>query len=287
MSHSSLNLQPSRPRGADAVYQVFQTLSGMLGIFLERPSPLRRIVSTSVILSYGALLVIGPRIDAALAMALFGSALLVRYGVLFWSFREGGIASKLIGRFGRENGFAVYEALSALLLAAQRLAFIALLLASTREVSTWGATWSSCGAVLIVLGASMSVWATHVAGVDTYYYRDLFMGPRHVSLEQNGPYSFFSNPMYGVGQLAAYGVAMMFGSLEGMVAAALNQAASYAFAGFVERPHLRAATRLSVDTEVQEALARSEMVLSSAPPALEGFGRPRRPPPRKMRARTV
>lgn len=259
----------------------------MSGIFLTRPSTLRRIVSTCVILSFGALLVIAPRIDTALAMALFGSALTVRYGVLFTSFRDGGIAPQLIRRFGREDGFAIYEALSALLLAAQRLAFIALLLASSTEVSAWGPVWSSCGAVLIVLGVAMSVWATHVAGVDTYYYRDLFMGPRHVSLEQDGPYSFFSNPMYGVGQLAVYGVAMMFGSLEGVVAAAVNQAASYAFAGLVERPHLRAATRLSVDTEVQEALARSEMIMSSAPPALDGLGRPRRPPPRKLRARAV
>jgi hypothetical protein len=258
----------------------------MSGIFLERPSALRRIVSTSIILAFGVLLVIEPRMDTALAMALFGSALTVRYAVLFASFRSGGIAPALSRRFGRENGFAVYEALSALLLAAQRLAFIVLLLASSAEVSAWGPVWSSCGAVLIVFGVSMSVWATYVAGVDTYYYRDLFMGPRHVSLEQHGPYSFFSNPIYGVGQLAVYGVAMMFGSLEGVVAAAMNQAASYAFAGFVERPHLRAATRLSVDTQVQEALARSEMIMSSAP-ASQRFGRSRRPPPRKLRARAL
>jgi len=259
----------------------------MLGIFLTRPSALRRLTSTIVILSFGALLVMEPRIDVAFAMALFGSALTLRYAVLFASFRSGGIAPALIRHFGREQGFAIYEALSALLLAAQRLAFIALLLASSGELGAWGSTWSSCGAVLLVLGVAMSVWATQVAGLDTYYYRDLFMGPRLVTFEQDGPYSFFSNPMYGVGQLAVYGVAMMFGSLEGVVAAALNQAASYAFAGFVERPHLRAATRLSVDTEIQEALARSEVVLSSAPPALDGFGTPRRPPPRKQRAPAV
>jgi protein-S-isoprenylcysteine O-methyltransferase Ste14 len=285
MSPSPIQLQP--PRGADALYQVIQTLSGMSGIFLTRPSLLRRLTSTIVILAYGALLVMEPRIDGAFAMALFGSALTVRYAVLFTSFRSRGIARALVGHFGREQGFAVYEALSALLTAAQRLAFIALLFAAGGEGGAWGSTWSSCGAVLVVLGVSMSVWATHVAGLDTYYYRDLFMGPRHVSIEHDGPYSFFSNPMYGVGQLAAYGVAMLFGSLEGVVAAALNQAASYAFAGFVERPHLRAATRLSVDTEVEEALARSEVVMSSVPPALEGFGRPRRPPPRKLRTRAV
>lgn len=259
----------------------------MSGIFLTRPSALRRLISTTVILSFGALLVLEPRIDVAFAMALFGSALTVRYAVLFTSFRSGGIAPALIGRFGREQGFAIYEGLSALLIAGQRLAFITLLLASSGEVGAWGSTWSSCGAVLVVLGVGMSAWATHVAGLDTYYYRDLFMGPRHVSFEHAGPYAFFSNPMYGVGQLAAYGVAMLFGSLEGIVGAALNQAACYAFAGLVERPHLHTATRLSVDTEVQEALARSEVVVSSTPPALEGFGTPRRPPPRKLRARAV
>jgi protein-S-isoprenylcysteine O-methyltransferase Ste14 len=258
----------------------------MSGIFLTRPSALRRLVSMSVILSFGALLVMEPRVDIAFAMALFGSALTVRYAVLFISFRNGGIAPALIRRFGRQDGFAVYEALSALLIAAQRLAFIALLLASSQGFAAWGPAWSGFAAVLVVLGVGMSVWATHVAGLDTYHYRDLFMGPRHVSFEQQGPYSLFSNPMYGVGQLAAYGIAILVGSLAGVAAAVLNQAASYAFAGFIERPHLRAATRLSVDTEVQEALARSEMVMSSAPPALEGFGSPRRPPPRK-RARAV
>ena len=66
-----------------------------------------------------------------------------------------------------------------------------------------------------------------------------------------------ANPLYGVGQLAAYGAALMLLSPVGVLAATAHQMALYAFNSAVEQPHLRAAARLSIDTALREKLSRT------------------------------
>src|SRR5262249_35184838 len=113
------------------------------------------------------------------------------------------------------------------------------------------------GILLLGVGVSISVWAARIVGLDTYYYRDLFMGPRYMSVELRGPYAFWSNPMYGGGKLAGYGVALIALSPLGLVAAALNQVTLYAFNDFVEQPRLRAATGMLMETQLRYVLART------------------------------
>jgi len=51
-----------------------------------------------------------------------------------------------------------------------------------------------------------------------------------------GPYKFLKNPMYGVGNLQGYGVALIFQTWEGLVVAAAYHCGIYMFQYFVERP---------------------------------------------------
>jgi protein-S-isoprenylcysteine O-methyltransferase Ste14 len=44
-----------------------------------------------------------------------------------------------------------------------------------------------------------------------------------------GPYKYFSNPMYGIGQLPAYITAIWYGSGYGLLAALLNQLLLFTF----------------------------------------------------------
>jgi hypothetical protein len=44
--------------------------------------------------------------------------------------------------------------------------------------------------------------------------------------------------MYGIGQSAAYGAALMSGSLAGVAATLLNQAMMYTFYFTIEKPHI-------------------------------------------------
>jgi protein-S-isoprenylcysteine O-methyltransferase Ste14 len=193
----------------------------------------------------------------------------------------------LKARLGSELGFSVYESAMALLLLAQRVSFVHLLLAtSNAPPGALGALLVSSGAALVALGVGVSVWATRIIGVDTYYYRDLFAGPRHVNLELRGPYAVLANPIYGVGQLAAYGAALMLGSPLGILAAALNQVALYAFNVVVERPHLNAAARISIDSALLRDTLSHALLDSTSTPApapVIGADRRRALPPRRIR----
>jgi protein-S-isoprenylcysteine O-methyltransferase Ste14 len=55
-------------------------------------------------------------------------------------------------------------------------------------------------------------------------------------LVKHGPYRWFKNPMYGVGNLQGYGSALLVGSWPGLAVAALFQASVYVFYYLFERP---------------------------------------------------
>jgi protein-S-isoprenylcysteine O-methyltransferase Ste14 len=241
-----------------ALSEVVQLSAGMSGLFLTRLTRLRVGVSSFSVLAWLLLAASGFRPSLNIALALFAALYLVRYAFLFLSFVPGGFAPWLKGRYGSERGFALYEAATAALLFFRGLSFIWLLDAS--YVPAYGAATGlvvTCGAVCLAVGTLITLWATHVVGLGTFYYRDLFLGERYTEVKHEGPYEFLENPMYGFGQLAAYGAALMALSPIGVLAAALNQATLYAFNWLVEQPHVRAATQLSVDVALREDLAHT------------------------------
>jgi protein-S-isoprenylcysteine O-methyltransferase Ste14 len=261
----------------------------MAGLFLTHLNPLR--VAVSVTVALFTALVVSYEVTPALgnAAVFCACAFAARYAFLFLSFTRAGVAERLKARFGRELGFSVYEAVSALLSFAQRLAFFWLVLASGAAVAgSLGAALMSSGALLAAFGVCMSVWATAALGVDTYYYRDLFMGQRHASFKAEGPYALVHNPQYGLGQLTAYGLALAAASPLGLLVAASEQALLFAFNKLVEQPHLRAASRLSIDAELRDTLARTVTELDVTYKAVGGSDWARyatakglRPPPKR------
>src|SRR6185436_18867368 len=157
-------------------------------------------------------------------IACFVLSLALRYGFLFASFAPTGFVPWLKARFDAECALEVHESVLSALLFAQRLSFVGLLYATARAAAgPFGLVLMSGGVLLLLVGVVVSIWATKVVGLDTYNYRDLFRGPRYMSVELRGPYAFLRNPMYGAGQLAAYGAALIALSPIGLVAAALNQ----------------------------------------------------------------
>jgi len=55
----------------------------------------------------------------------------------------------------------------------------------------------------------------------------------------SGPYRWSGNPMYGVGNLQAYGGALWLGSWPGLLVAAVFQVSIYLFYFLFERPFIR------------------------------------------------
>jgi protein-S-isoprenylcysteine O-methyltransferase Ste14 len=275
-----VRLQTSFPRALHVLLESAQAAAGVCGIFLTQLTPWRVAVSVTVL--FFATLSLGRAADEtpAFVSMTFGFALAARHAFAFASFGDKGIAPLLKARLGSELGFSIYESVMALLIFAQRLSFVRLILATAHTpTGALGTALVSSGAAFILLGVGVSVWATRIIGLDNYHYRDLYSGPSHVNLELRGPYAIFANPLYGVGQLAAHGAALMLLSPIGVLAATLHQLMLYAFNARVEQPHLRAAARISVDTAL---LSRS---LFDATPLVDA--RPVAPavPPRRSRAR--
>jgi protein-S-isoprenylcysteine O-methyltransferase Ste14 len=149
----------------------------------------------------------------------------------------------LTRRHGVEGGFRWFRRIASVLMLNDGGAFI-LLCVVTRD--TLGldlprAAAIALGAALVVLGVWVKVWAAATLGGKAYYWYNFFEPPP-VSTRAPvlaGPYRFLANPMYTVGYLQTYGLALITGSLPGLAAAALAQAAILVFYRAVERPHFQ------------------------------------------------
>lgn len=89
--------------------------------------------------------------------------------------------------------------------------------------------------VIFSLGVLIKIWAAKVVTIDIYYWKDMFLGRKICDFVVTGPYKYFSNPMYGIGQLPAYASAIWYGSKAGLIAAILNQALIFLFYFLVEK----------------------------------------------------
>ena len=116
--------------------------------------------------------------------------------------------------------------------------------------NTWAMPFSpavtfTAGAALGIIGVGTKVWAARTLGADAYYWRNFFEPDVASGPASSGPYRFVSNPMYTIGYLQTYGLALILRSFPGIIAAGFSQAAILAFYFIVERPHFRSLHRPS------------------------------------------
>lgn len=204
----------------------------------------------------------GVRIDRGvrvlLVWGLLGSASLslcaalredhaVAYMVFSWAFYYVGngillgTAARpwLIRRLGEERAYAGYELVCGLMFINIGLAHgVAYEQAEGSLAIPAALLWPSV-VVLTVAGFGVKFWATAVVGLDTYYYRDCFLGRKIGEFSCRGPYRVMKNPMYGVGNLHAYAGALLMQSGWGLLFAALCHVSIFAFYRVVEYPFIR------------------------------------------------
>ena len=93
------------------------------------------------------------------------------------------------------------------------------------------------GVLCVATGGWVKIWARDTLGAKAYYWYNFFDPAPVKPLERPGPYRYLDNPMYTVGYLPAYGLALIFASWPGLVAAGIAQAAIGVFHVVVEKPH--------------------------------------------------
>lgn len=100
----------------------------------------------------------------------------------------------------------------------------------------------TAGAALVLIGLGTKLWAARTLGGDAYYWHNFFVlntTAAPAAPASSGPYRFMANPMYTVGYLQTYGLALLLRSFPGLIAAGFSQAAILVFYLVVERPHFR------------------------------------------------
>lgn len=94
-------------------------------------------------------------------------------------------------------------------------------------------------AVMFISGFTIKVLAAKAVTVDIYYWKDMFLGEKISDFVITGPYKYFRNPMYGIGQLQAYAIAIWYGSIYGLMAALLNQLLIFSFYYLIEKKFIK------------------------------------------------
>jgi protein-S-isoprenylcysteine O-methyltransferase Ste14 len=182
--------------------------------------------------------------------AIFAYAILSRMAyVLFvgWALRRQEKDGVYTQRFGRVEGFHRFRRTASLIMNHDAFAFVVLCLATR---NTWHLTLPtvvtvSVGAVLVIIGLGTKLWAARTLGSDAYYWHNFFDPDAAIGPVSSGPYRFISSPMYTIGYLQTYGLALMLRSFPGLIASVFAQVSILAFHFLVENPHFRRLHRSS------------------------------------------
>jgi protein-S-isoprenylcysteine O-methyltransferase Ste14 len=144
----------------------------------------------------------------------------------------------LTRRHGAEAGFRRFRRAAAFVMANDAVSFAVLCLVSANTLNIGlprGMTFAA-GAVLALVGIATKMWAAATLG-DGYYWRNFFTPTERIVTKAAGPYRWLRNPMYTVGYLPVYGLALATASAFGLVAALFDQCAILTFYHLVEKPH--------------------------------------------------
>jgi protein-S-isoprenylcysteine O-methyltransferase Ste14 len=142
-------------------------------------------------------------------------------------------------RFGSEGGFRRFRQVAATFMYNDAASFVVLCLVShgTLSAELPRGPVIAAGALLVLAGVSIKLWAAATLGGGAYYWRNFFAPQDWNGPSTAGPYRFLKNPMYTVGYLPTYGFALAMGSLPGLAAAVVDHVAILAFYRLVEKPH--------------------------------------------------
>ena len=141
--------------------------------------------------------------------------------------------------FGVERGFRRFRLWTMIVMRndAASLILTCILTRNTLNIGIPPVVEWLAGGALIVIGFGTKEWAARTLGNDAYYWHNFFEPGSHAAPNPPGPYRYIKNPMYTIGYLHAYGLAIVFDSAWGLVVTLFAQLGILAFHRLVEQPH--------------------------------------------------
>jgi hypothetical protein len=209
------------------------------GFVPEHMTPIRLFFMLGSVLASIFLLPMYKKLDYAIVYYICSTILYI--GFLFFVLPERGFRLKLIKKIGEEGAYLKYEAFLAFAFfhngigsgfISQTSAGCCFFLNIPVEVTM------VLAAVLFTTGWVIKIWSAYVVGIPIYYWKDMFLGKKVSDFSVTGPYKYFNNPMYGIGQLQIYGIAIYYNSIYGIIFGVVNQMLVFLFYFMVEKPFI-------------------------------------------------
>ena len=149
--------------------------------------------------------------------------------------------------YGPSGNFRRFRRRAAFVMNNDAVAFVVLCLATrnTFRLPIPISASIAVGAALAIIGVGTKLWAARTLGSAAYYWQNFFEPELAGGPVSSGPYRFVLNPMYTIGYLQTYGLALILRSLPGLFASVFAQAAIFTFYLLVEKPHFQRLHRSS------------------------------------------
>jgi len=151
----------------------------------------------------------------------------------------------LAERHGAEGAYRRFRRMAAILMYNDATSFVVMCLASRGTLGDGlpRVPVFVVGALLVIVGTVVKLWAAATLGAGPYYWRDFFVAADWKGPSTAGPYRYLRNPMYTVGYLQTYGFALVTRSWPGLAAALIDHVAILLFYRLVEKPHFERTVR--------------------------------------------
>jgi protein-S-isoprenylcysteine O-methyltransferase Ste14 len=223
------------------IWHFIEIVISMAGYVPKNATILRTIV---ILASFVFSLYLGryQPLNSDLAIVYFIFSEIFYLGFISTVLTENGLRHWFIRRWGDENrGYQAYETVLGFLFFHNGIS-IGFIASSTPD-SLFHLANNNLIFIIIPLifisGFIIKIWAAKVVSINIYYWKDMFLGRKICEFVVTGPYKYFSNPMYGIGQLPAYATAIWYGSKYGLIAAFLNQFLIFSFYFLVEKRFIK------------------------------------------------
>ena len=175
------------------------------------------------------------------AIVYFICSTIAYIGFIFLVLPKRGLRLKLIEKLGEERAYLYYEAFLAFAFFHNGvgLSFISQSSAGSGFFGSIPVTMTyAFFAILFTVGMCIKIWSAYVVGIPIYYWKDMFFEKKVCDFVVTGPYKYFNNPMYGIGQLQVYAIAIYYNSIYGLIFGAINQGLVFLFYFTIEKPFI-------------------------------------------------
>lgn len=249
----------------NVLYKSVVAILEMSGILIAKLTPLRILLIVLIIAEIIAFRYIPFLTSYSFSIWYAVIWFIVRQTFLFWSFTPKGLAYLMKKKWGEAKAGEIYMLITAFSFWYRAHSYSLLLKHTSWDLfpqfkSYFPPLFEVVGievnALVIVsylfaiIGMIVNVWSFILIERGAYYYMDMFYGRFLTNFKKEGPYKWFANPMYGIGQIPSYGVALAAGSVSGILMSFLNQACAYIFYYAFEKPHIK---RCIANTEKEKS----------------------------------